>query len=90
MDNLAAVESAPMLVCIEARTVRDELFGQGELAGRNTFITDHYRRFIEPEELKNKVDQRFEILDFQVGRGFAPYGDQDPEVMRIFFSSRVG
>ena len=42
---------------IEARTLKDNLYGKGESAGDNAFIYDgHYRRFIDPEELVKDME----------------------------------
>jgi SAM-dependent methyltransferase len=88
LDHLAEYDLGPILVCIEARTIFDELYEQGELMERNTYMTDHYRRFIVPDEFKEKVDRRFTVNSFEVERGFAPYGSEDPIVMRVVFSRK--
>lgn len=60
-------------ILIEARTATDKLENP-----------DHFRRYIDPEKLLNKLkDNRFEIVYQEVSRGWAKHGDEDPEVIRI-------
>ena len=72
---------------IEARTIHDELYGKGEQVARNAFMSDHFRRFIDPQEFLEKVSKNFTVDSFKVERNFAPYKDEDPMVMRIEFSN---
>ena len=37
---------------IETRTIYDELFGVGKKISENEYLTDHYRRFVNPIEIK--------------------------------------
>jgi SAM-dependent methyltransferase len=75
-------------VMIESRTIYDELFGKGKNVSKNAYVTDHYRRFIDPEEFKLKIQNNFNIEYFEVSKGFAKYKLEDPEVMRIIFTTR--
>lgn len=70
---------------IETRGIHDDLYGKGEKLAENTyFYEDHFRRFIEKEHLVNKLKKEgFEIEYEAEKRGFAPYGDSDPMVIRI-------
>ena len=69
---------------IEVRSIHDDLYGKGVKVARNTFIEDkHFRRFIVREELEKKLEmQGFEILYSDEARGFAPYGESDPLIIR--------
>ncbi len=87
LSTLKQIESNQLLVLIEVRTIFDELFGLGKPAERNAYITDHYRRFIEPEEFRNKVSQDFELIHYQVSDGFAAYKEENPIVLRIAFKN---
>ena len=72
------------LLLIEVRTVNDHLFGSGEPAGRNAFMTDHYRRFIVPEELEQELEGLgFDIVHFEEGQGFSVYKGDDPVLLRV-------
>ncbi len=72
------------LLLIEVRTVNDGLFGEGRSVGRNAFVTDHYRRFIIPEELKQSlVEMGFDLEYFVEGQGFSVYKGDDPVLLRV-------
>lgn len=70
---------------IEVRSVHDPLYGKGQPVERNAFFYDnHYRRFIVLSELTRTLEQygyRVEYAKEQTG--FAPYGNDDPPVIRI-------
>lgn len=70
---------------IEVRSIHDPLFGRGEALERNAFFYDnHYRRFIVLDELKTGLQEfGFRIEYAQEKTGFAPYGNDDPPVIRI-------
>ncbi len=70
---------------IEVRGIHDPLFGKGRQVERNAFFYDnHYRRFIVLEELMQSLEQRgFRVEYAQERTGFAPYGNDDPPVIRI-------
>lgn len=70
---------------IEVRGVNDPLFGKGKQVERNAFFYDnHYRRFIVMNELTASLEQRgFRVEYAQERSGFAPYGNDDPPVIRI-------
>lgn len=70
---------------IETRSVNDDLFGKGKRAGENAYIYDgHYRRFIIKSELeKNAKQAGFQIMYSEEKRGFAPFGDSNPPVIRL-------
>lgn len=70
---------------IETRCIKDDIFGLGEKIDKNTYIyNDHYRRFIDKNELISKMKKIGFIIDYaEENRGFAPYGDSDPMILRI-------
>lgn len=70
---------------IETRSVNDELYGLGKYAGRNAFkYNNHFRRFIVMDELKNKlIKTGFSIVYSEEKRGFAPFGNSNPPIIRI-------
>ena len=69
-------------VFIEVRSVSDSLYGQGKKVGPHEFITSHYRRFIDPEELKSKLSENFMIEFFEERTGFAKIKSEDPCLIR--------
>jgi SAM-dependent methyltransferase len=70
---------------IEARSVKGELYGRGEPAGRDAFVHDgHYRRFIRLDELTGELEAvGFEIEEAIEERGLAVFGADDPVVVRV-------
>ena len=70
---------------IEVRGINDPLFGKGKQVERNAFFYDnHYRRFIVPDELVESLERHgFRVEYAQERTGFAPYGNDDPPVIRI-------
>lgn len=88
IGNVGKITSAPWVLMLEARTIFDTLYGQGTSVGLHEFKTDHYRRFIDPEPFLADLASRFAVRYFEVAPGFAPFGDQDPVVMRAVVQSR--
>lgn len=70
---------------IEARSVADGKFGQGRQVERNAYILDgHYRRFIVPEELKEKLESiGFEIVEAAESDKFAPSAEERTVCVRV-------
>lgn len=70
---------------VEVRGVHDDLFGKGEPLERNAFFYDnHYRRFIVMDEFTNELENNgFRIEYAEESTGFAPYGNDDPCVIRV-------
>lgn len=73
------------LFMIEARTIHDSIYGLGELVERNAYIYDgHYRRFIDPEEIAEKLIRvGFTIVFSQEGKGFSKMSENDPTLLRL-------
>ncbi len=70
---------------IEARTIRDEIYGKGKNVGIHEYIyDDHYRRFIDVNNFEQKIlsMERFEIIEMNEGFGWAKMGNSDPVLMR--------
>ena len=53
---------------VETRTIDDELYGIGEKIGNNEFFSDHYRRFIVPNEFKKNFKKNFKIIYFKTSK----------------------
>jgi len=70
---------------IEARSVNDPICGKGKLMERNAWFYDfHYRRFIALDELVNDlIGHGFRVEYAEERTGFAPYGNDDPPVVRV-------
>jgi len=69
---------------LEARSTKDEIFGEGKRVGSNEYFTDHYRRFLNLSEIHEKINSiGFEILYSKEGKGLAPYKKEDPVIIRL-------
>lgn len=68
---------------IEARSIRDSLYGEGKEVGLHEFVTSHYRRFIDPLILRHKLGNNFEIEYFEEAQGFAKTPTEDPCLIRV-------
>lgn len=70
---------------IEVRSINDDIYGLGEQISDNTFIFEgHFRRFIVKGELEDKLKEAgFHIIYSEEKRGFAPFGDSDPPIIRV-------
>ena len=73
------------LLFIEVRSVKDDIYGKGELVARNTYVyNEHTRRFIVIEELVDKLKYiGFEIVFSDENDNYARYKEQNPIVIRI-------
>lgn len=69
---------------IEVRSVNDNLYGVGDEVGKDEWFTDHYRRFLRIEELREElISVGLSIVYAEESKGFAPYKDNDPPIIRI-------
>lgn len=70
---------------IEARSIRDEKFGKGQEVEKNAYIYDgHYRRFIDPMELKDKLEHiGFAIVEMEESDKFAPSKNEKTVCVRV-------
>lgn len=72
------------LFCIEARTIKDPLYGQGKQLEKHAFFTDHYRRFIDSDIFIKKVlNLGFKINYFLEKDNLSIYKNDNPVLMRI-------
>lgn len=88
-DSLAKIKDVPWIFLIEARTIYDTLYGEGKKVGLHEFKTDHYRRFIDPKTFLKDMATSFTVSYFEINSGFAPFGDQDPLIMRAAIQSSI-
>ncbi len=70
---------------IETRCTEDELCGVGERISDTEWVLDgHYRRFVIPEQLTARLSSiGFTHIQSICARGFAPFGNVDPVILRI-------
>lgn len=68
---------------IEARTIRDEIYGIGQSLPDNAWLSDHYRRFLDPTILQKQLeDLGFKVLYIDEGQ-FSPFGESNPMLVRV-------
>ncbi len=75
---------------IEVRSVNDDIYGKGDKVGEDSFFYQgHFRRFLRLDRLKEKLTKAgFSIEYAEEKRGFAPFGDDDPQVIRVIAIKR--
>jgi len=74
---------------IEARSIRDDLYGVGDCVGPHAFMTDHYRRFVDPLVLEERLSVAgFRVIESFESRGLSPMGDNDPILVRVVAERR--
>ena len=73
---------------IEARSIRDSLYGQGKRVGLHEYVTSHYRRFIDPDLLLSSLKENFLVKYFEEGQGFARTETEDPCLIRLIAERR--
>ncbi len=68
----------------ESRSVKSNLYGIGNAITKDTYRTDHKRRFIRKNDLINKLESYGFTVDVVIeSKGLAIYKDDDPVVIRI-------
>lgn len=68
---------------IETRSDKDELCGVGKKISKNEYITDHYRRFINKNDLLKKIKRSFKILYIKESKGFSKFKNENPCLIRL-------
>ena len=72
------------IFCVEARTIKDPLYGIGNHISDTTYETDHKRRFIDTMEFLRKIiNMRFSLKYFFESNGLSVYKNDDPVLMRL-------
>lgn len=68
----------------EFRTLRDPMMREGEHLSANERLTDHYRRYLDPDVFRAKLKALgWEEVFFVEADGLAKFGEQDPVVARV-------
>ena len=92
LNNIKQLLKNQGLFFIEARTIRDSLYGLGKRVNKNAYIyDDHYRRFIDANEFKLKLRKlEFEIAFFEERNGFSKIEASDPVLLRCIAQLKKG
>lgn len=74
---------------IEARSIRDDLYGVGQSVGKHAFISDHYRRFMDVQAMVDKLKKQGYMIRYSLeSRGLAVHQGDDPVIVRIVAERR--
>jgi len=74
------------LFALEARSIEDPLYGVGAKVGKNEFVTDHYRRFIDSSSLILKfLNSGFKLIYFTEEDNLSIYKSDNPVLIRAIF-----
>ncbi len=86
LDNIYKALNNGGMLFIEARSINDTIYGYGTEVEKNAFIyNDHYRRFINIEELTSLLQEKgFEIVFAKESNNWAIYKNENPVVIRIY------
>lgn len=69
---------------LEARSINDPMFKQGNALSENENFTNHYRRYMDLDVITDKLESRnFEIIYKIEDNNLAVYKDDNPYVIRI-------
>ena len=83
ISNFLKLPADKNILIFEARTIHDEFYGIGEEVEKNAYVSDHFRRFIDPLEVRKILQENFEILEWQEGKDLATYKEENPYVLRV-------
>jgi cyclopropane fatty-acyl-phospholipid synthase-like methyltransferase len=74
------------LFMIEARSTKDPLCGEGKMIAKNTWFTDHTRRFIDSHEfIQKNFNNGFKLLYFTEENNLSIYKEDNPVLIRAIF-----
>jgi SAM-dependent methyltransferase len=72
------------LLMIEARSIKDPLYGRGRMVERDAFIFHHYRRFIRLNELVQQLEEMGFCIDEALeSDNLAILGNDNPVLLRV-------
>lgn len=73
------------IILFEFRTIKDPLFNFGKKLKKYERFTDHYRRFINLKEFKQKLIKKnnFKIIKIIEKKGLAKFKKENPVVARV-------
>ena len=78
------------IFAVEVRSTKDPLCGVGKNIGKNEWMTDHYRRFIESDIfIKSILAKEFKILYFTERNNLSVYKNDNPVLIRVLFEKSI-
>ncbi len=74
---------------LEARSIKDDLCWEWKKVSNNSYVTDHFRRFLNYEDFILKLEKIWFDIEFKVeSNGLAVYKEEDPVVIRVIASKK--
>ena len=84
LKNMKKMINNKGLIFFEFRTFKDPLINKGIKISKYERYDDHYRRFIDPHEFKNKLRKmNYKIIYFKTSNKYAVYQNQRPHICRM-------
>ena len=84
--NVKKILRKRALIFLEFRTIKDPLIKKGIKISKHERYDDHYRRFIDPHEFKNKMKKmNFKIIYKKTGINLSKTKNDNPHLCRIIF-----
>jgi len=77
--------------CVEVRSMNDPKLQEGErISDYENIVDGHYRRYFDRRTFKERLHERgFTIVFSEERTGFAPYGSEDPPVIRVVAKNEI-
>ena len=86
LKNISKNFQNDTLIAFEFRTIKDVLMKKGKKISKYERLTDHYRRFIDPNKFQNKLEKlNFKILYTKLGINLSKSSNDNPHLCRIIF-----
>ena len=84
LENIKGALNEDGILCIEARTIHDDIFGMGKKVANNAYIyNEHFRRFIDVNKFHSKLEELgFCNIFINEAHGFSKTEESDPVLMR--------
>jgi ubiquinone/menaquinone biosynthesis C-methylase UbiE len=87
LNIIKKIFKANTTIALEFRTTKDVLRRKGKKISKNERLTDHYRRFIDTDKFKKKLEKmKFKILYIKQGINLSKSPNDNPHLCRIVFS----
>jgi SAM-dependent methyltransferase len=82
--NIKKIMKKKALVYLEFRTIKDPMIKKGIKISKNERFTDHYRRFIDLNDFKNRIiEHKLKILYLKESNLYSVYKNQKPHLARV-------
>lgn len=89
LENILKLNKKKLYVAFEFRTIKDKLMNKGKKISKYERYTDHYRRFIDPDEFENKIKLLgYKVIYNKSGINFSKTKNDNPHLCRIVFKKK--